>query len=85
MRELDDLGLVMVVGIDKIKETNNFRITAQIAKPSGAGQAKGDSGGDEPVWTGSAEGNSIFEAIRNLAKFSSRRIMWAHNNVVIIG
>lgn len=27
---------------------------------------------------------SIFDAIRNLAKFSSRRVYWAHNKVIVI-
>ncbi|MCF6093301.1 Ger(x)C family spore germination protein [Microaerobacter geothermalis] len=86
-RELNDLALVMAVGIDKVKNTDDFRVTVQIAKPSGGGQPGkgGSAAADEPVWTASAEGNTIFEAIRNLAKFSSRRIMWAHNNIIIIG
>jgi len=85
-RELNELGLVMAVGVDKKKDGEYFTVTAQIAKPSSAaGQGGKSGGGDQPVWVGSADGNTIFEAIRNLAKFSSRRIMWAHNNVIIIG
>lgn len=86
-RELNELGLVMAVGVDKPAGGDNFVVTAQIAKPSSASGQGGKSGGgaEQAVWVGSAEGKTIFEAVRNLAKFSSRRIMWAHNNIIIIG
>jgi spore germination protein KC len=85
-REINELGLVMAVGIDKEKGGELFTVTAQVAKPSSAaGQGGKSGGGDQPVWVGSAQGKTIFEAVRNLAKFSSRRIMWAHNNIIIIG
>ncbi|ERI94129.1 germination protein, Ger(x)C family [Clostridiales bacterium oral taxon 876 str. F0540] len=85
-REINDLGLVMAVGIDKKKGSPLYTVTAQIAKPSSAsGQGGKSGGGDQPVWLGSADGKTIFEAIRNLAKFSSRRVMWAHNNIIVIG
>lgn len=85
-RELNELGLVMAVGIDKKKGGEYYTVTVQIAKPSSAaGQGGKSGGGEDAVWVGSAQGNTIFEAVRNIAKFSSRRIMWAHNNVIIIG
>lgn len=86
-REINELGLVMAVGIDKSEsEEGGYRVSVQIAKPSeagGGGPAGG--GGGVPVYIGAADGKTIFDAIRNVAKFSSRRIMWAHNNVIIIG
>lgn len=88
MRELNELGLVMAVGIDKAKDSGNFIVTAQIAKPQSAasqGGKGGGGGGEPPVWIGSGEGKTIFEAIRNIAKTSSRRVMWAHNNIIVIG
>lgn len=88
MRELNELGLVMAVGIDKAKGSENFIVTAQIAKPQSAasqGGKGGGGGGEPPVWIGTGEGKTIFEAIRNLAKTASRRVMWAHNNIIVIG
>lgn len=86
-RELNELGLVMAVGVDKEKGGDLYTVTAQVAKPSSASGQGGKSGGggEQPVWVGSAQGKTIFEAVRNMAKFSSRRIMWAHNNIIIIG
>jgi spore germination protein KC len=85
-REINELGLVMAVGIDRQKDGRFYTVTVQVAKPSSAASQGGKSGGGEqPVWLGSAEGETLFEAIRNIAKSSSRRIMWAHNNIIIIG
>ncbi|MDP4089104.1 MAG: Ger(x)C family spore germination protein [Bacillota bacterium] len=87
-REINELGLVMAVGVDKSEnEKGGYRVSVQIAKPSDAagGGPMGGGGGGSPVWVGAADGQTIFDAIRNVAKFSSRRVMWAHNNVIIIG
>jgi spore germination protein KC len=85
-RELNELGLVMAVGIDRKKGEKYFTVTVQIAKPSSAaGQGGKSGGGGDAVWVGSARGKTIFEAVRNIAKSSSRRVMWAHNNIIIIG
>ncbi|MBK1810091.1 Ger(x)C family spore germination protein [Clostridium sp. YIM B02505] len=83
MREINELGLVMAVGIDK-KDDNDFTVTVQVAKPNEAGSSTQGSS-SEPVWVGTADGKTIFDAIRNVAKMSSRRIMWAHNNIIVLG
>lgn len=84
--ELNQMAMVMAVGLDKEKN-GPFKVTAQIVRPSSArGESGGPSGGQaEPVWTVSAEGSSIFEAIRNMGRFTSRRIFWAHNRVIVVG
>ncbi len=82
------MALVMAVGVDKGKEPGRLLVTVQIARPSASHKGQGGSAaGDQlgPVYTASAEGDSIFAAIRNLAQFTSRRIMWAHNNAVFVG
>lgn len=85
-REIDQLALVTAVGIDKGSKDGLIKVTTQIARP---GDVRGQTGSPaagtgEPIWTASAEGESIFAAIRNLARYSSRRVFWAHNQVVII-
>ncbi len=87
-REINQLALVMAVGVDQAEDSNRFLVTAQIARPAVAGAGGGGDGGggqEEPVFTASADGDTLFEAIRNLARFTSRRIMWAHNMVIVIG
>lgn len=84
-REINELGLVMAVGIDKSRDSLGYKVTVQIARPSAAANTGGQTGGGDTVWIGGAEGSTIFDAIRNISKFSSRRVMWAHNNIIIIG
>jgi spore germination protein KC len=85
-RELGDLALVMAVGLDKGKEKGLTKVTIQVVRPADArGQTGAPSGqtGD-PIWSASAEGETIFHAIRNLSTFSSRRVFWAHNFIIVI-
>jgi spore germination protein KC len=85
-RELNDLALVMAVGLDKGSKPSTIKVTTQIVRPVDArGQTGAPSGqtGD-PIWSASAEGETIFQAIRNLSTFSSRRIFWAHNFIIVI-
>ncbi|MGC5326921.1 Ger(x)C family spore germination protein [Brevibacillus sp. SYSU BS000544] len=84
--EINDMAMVMAVGLDKGEKPGMFKITAEIARP---GDARGSTGAPtgqtgEPIYSVVAEGKSIFEAIRNLARFTSRRIFWAHNFIIVI-
>jgi spore germination protein KC len=85
LREINEIGLVTAVGIDKGTGPNRYAVTVQIANPSTEGSS--DSGGKakSEMWIGTEEGSSLFDAARKLSSVSSRRVMWAHNNVVIIG
>lgn len=84
-REINELGLVMAVGIDK-SDSGGYVVTVQIANPkSAAQQGSGEGGKSEPVFVLTAQGGSIFEAIRELSKTSSKRIMWAHDFIIVIG
>lgn len=82
--EIDDLAMVMAVGVDKA-ENDNFLITTQVARPGDIrGMGGGGGGTGEPIWTATGEGPTIFSAIRNLARFSSRRVYWGHNRIIIV-
>lgn len=84
-REIDELAFVLGIGVDKTEE-GTFKITVQVAKPGLL--SKNSTGGgttEKPYWVSSSEGKTFFEAIRNMAEFSSRRIFWPHNKVIIIG
>lgn len=84
--EINDLGMVMAVGLDKGEKKGTIKITAQIVRPADARGSTGAPSGQtgEPVWSITATGDSIFDAIRHLGMSSSRRIYWAHNYAVII-
>lgn len=91
LREINEIGLVTAVGIDKGTGPNRYAVTVQIANPTAEGSSGGGGGGgggskaQSGMWIGTEEGGSLFDAVRKLSSISSRRIMWAHNNVVIIG
>jgi len=85
-REINDLALVMAVGIDKGSKDGMVKVTAQVSRP---GDARGQTGAPigqsgETSWNVEAEGETIFEAIRNLTGISSRRVFWAHNFIIVI-
>lgn len=86
LREMNHLALVMAVGIDKAEIPGRVQVTIQVARPSAESKGSGPAkGGGKSVYIATADGDTIFAAIRNLAQFTSRRIMWAHNNIVIVG
>lgn len=92
-REINDLQLVQVVGIDKLPDgTNDCMVTiASKNLESGGGQeSSGSTGGN----TGSnkakalvltSKGKTIFDAIRNIQTHSSKTIFWGHVEYYLIG
>lgn len=84
-REINELGFVLSIGLDKNDE--GFKVTAQMASPETFSKTPSGSGSPEiskPFWIVKSSGKTIFEAIRNMASISSRRIFWAHIKVIII-
>jgi spore germination protein KC len=85
LREINEIGLVTAVGVDKGSGPNRYAVTVQIANPSIAESSSIGGKAKSQMWIGTEEGASIFDAARKLSSTSSRRIIWAHNNAVIIG
>jgi spore germination protein KC len=83
-QEISELAMVTGVGLDLSDDGEGVRVTAQIIRAADArGQTGAPAGGTgEPIYSVTAEGESIFAAIRNLARVSSRRVYWAHNFVI---
>jgi spore germination protein KC len=82
-KELNDVAVVMGVGIDKEKN-NQYLLTAQVIKPSPP--QKGGSGGSElPTWSLSASGISVMDAISEMNRISPRRLYWPHLQIIIFG
>lgn len=84
-REINELALVMAVGLDKGKD-GKVEVSVQIARPADSRGQTGAPAGNtgDPIWSAKASGDTIFEAIRNLSAFSTRRVFWAHNFIVVI-
>ncbi|RSK25636.1 Ger(x)C family spore germination protein [Bacillus sp. HMF5848] len=86
-KEINDLALVLAVGIDKSEKVENgVQVTVQVARPADArgqtGAPTGNTG--DPIWSASADGQTLFEAIRNLTTISTRRVFWAHNFAIVV-
>lgn len=80
-REIDELGYVIALGIDKGK-TNYLKLTFQIAKPQAEGG--GGGGGEEPPYsTVTVESPTLYAGINMVNTFTSKQINMSHNKVVV--
>lgn len=80
--EPDLLGIVTVAAFDIDAGSGLFRVYAQLANPLGGGQQQNGGGGggqgSSPIWSVSATGHTIYEAIKNMELISTRRLLWTH-------
>ncbi|MFD0672162.1 Ger(x)C family spore germination protein [Cohnella sp. GCM10027633] len=85
-RQINELAIVTAVGLQMGEKPNTVKVSVQIIRPSDArGQTGAPSGGTgQPIYSAEAEGESIFAAIRNLGRFVSRRVYWAHNFLIVM-
>lgn len=79
-REVDDLGFVIALGLDKGK-TNALRLTLQIAKPEAG--SSGGSGEDLPYEQFSVEAPAVYSGLNMINTFASKQISLSHLKVVV--
>jgi len=92
-KEISDLQLVQVIGIDKLSgDTDNFMLTiASKNLEEGGGQessegAGGKTGGSvEKALVLTAKGKTIFDAVRKLQTHSNKTLFWGHAEYYLIG
>ena len=77
-REVDNLLIIAGIAIDKNQTTNKYVLTAETLKLS-----SGKDNKIEPELI-EAEGDSIFDAIRNTMQVSGQKLYWAHMDTVVI-
>lgn len=84
-KDIEERGLVAIMGVDKAVEVGKVEVTVQIIKPGGiqAGQASG--GEAEAVAVYSAVGYNLFDAVRNLAKQIGRELYFPEMTVMVLG
>ncbi len=89
--ELEQLAMVIGVGIDYEPETKEIKLVTEIMKP---GQMKspgpstsvtGSEDSEGAVFLLESKGRTVFEAVRELARENSRRTKWTHSEVIILG
>ncbi|MBD0380738.1 Ger(x)C family spore germination protein [Paenibacillus sedimenti] len=82
-KELNELAVVMGVGIDKGPK-GEVRVTAQVIKPPT--KQGGSAGGSSlPTWSLSANGDTLLDAVARLNEISPRRLYWSHMQMIIFG
>jgi spore germination protein KC len=92
-REIDDLQLVQVIGIDKsINNPDNFMITIASKKLTEEGSqdstgngSGGENKGGQKALIVTAEGKTAFDAARNIQTHSDKTIFWGHTGYYLIG
>lgn len=84
-KELTDLALVMTMGIDKGKN-HRFDVAFQLVNPGNvsSGQGQGGQGGGLPIAVYKSSGDTLTEAARLAAKRVSRKLYYAHTNLLVI-
>jgi Ger(x)C family germination protein len=78
-RETDDLGYVLVTGIDKGKE-NLIKVTFQIAVPQPLQGGKSE----KVTEIVSVESSSLFGALNLMSSFISKDVTFIHNKAVVV-
>lgn len=82
--ELDTLGVVMGVGVDKSAEYGKVKITTQLVKP---GQIKSQSkeavSGTQAFWNVTGIGDAVSSTLGDITNKSSRKLFFPHNQVII--
>ncbi|KHL95984.1 spore gernimation protein GerC [Paenibacillus sp. IHB B 3415] len=81
-KELNDLALVMALGIDLDPE--GYAVSAQIMNPSETGTQKGSSG-SLPVVTYKCVGRTVPEALQRMLSVAPRIPYLAHIRVLVVG
>ena len=89
-REPGFLGVVTAAAFDLDPRTGRLQVIAQVANPlgigtgeGGGGNGGGGGGGKDLFWVGEADGQTIYEAIKNIEQVSSRKLLWSHLEVVL--
>lgn len=85
-REINELAFVTAIAVDQEAERGEYRITVQVAKPKMfAKEAQAGAGMEKKFELYTATGATPADAVRNLSQQVPRRLLFAHNRLVIFG
>ncbi|MEE6449326.1 Ger(x)C family spore germination protein [Gottfriedia acidiceleris] len=82
-KELNQIAIVVAMGIDYLPKENKYQVTIQIMNPSAIASQTSPQG--IPVIALEEKGRTISEAARNVSKKGSRTNIYSHVALVIIG
>ncbi|QNO14517.1 Ger(x)C family spore germination protein [Alkalicella caledoniensis] len=81
--EVEDLGIIVAMGIDANDTGDGFEMTLHIIKPQETEASDGQQEGK--MWVASAEGQTLIDAAKNFRGRAPAQLTWMHNNLVFIG
>lgn len=86
-QELGEVALVMGLGVDLGKGKNRYTLSFQVVNPAqvAGGQTTGGNQTGSSVTTYSESGETLYETIREVSQKLSRRLVFSHTEVLIIG
>jgi spore germination protein KC len=82
-KELTDLAFVLALGIDR-GEDDLYHVSFQLVNPGNVSTAQNGGGTGLPIAVYKSTGRTITEAARNATKKVSRRLYYAHTNLVVV-
>ncbi|MBO0961835.1 Ger(x)C family spore germination protein [Neobacillus sp. MM2021_6] len=82
-KELTDLAFVMAMGIDK-GENKKFDVSFQIVNPGNVSSGQNGGGQGLPIAVYKSSGDTLTEAARKATKKISRRLYYAHTNLIAV-
>lgn len=80
-RELNEIGIILAMGIDKEQSNGKYIVTSQVINPPSPMNKQSKKSPTELVTT---SGDSLFEAVRNNAKKFDRLSYFSHVRVFVI-
>ncbi len=80
--ELNRIGIVVAIAIDKDIESGDIILTSQVIRPSAL--QKEVSGNEDAVELVTAKGKTMFEAIRNTRQVFDRLNFYGHTKVIVV-
>ncbi len=84
-RELNDMAIVTGIGMDKVPNTGEYRVTFQIVNPSATATSAGVSTGQPPITVYTSTDRTLFGALRKTSKKAARQLFFAHTQLLVIG
>lgn len=84
-RELNELAIVSGIGVDRVMDTGELRVTFQVVNPSATATTQGASTSQSPISIYSVNDRTVFGALRRASKQTTRQLFFAHAQLLVIG
>ncbi|ADU28078.1 Ger(x)C family spore germination protein [Ethanoligenens harbinense] len=81
-KEMNEIGIVTGIAIDKDAQTNHYQITLQVILPGN--MQKNQENNKKPYKDISSEGDTFFSAQRKLSQKYERSPFYSHNGLIIV-